>query len=80
MKRPTPTTIVSATTPPHRPYQRNVVTPVPIGSTDELIPDAVDRKDVHGAVGLGFDFAPQLDDEVVDRAVVRAGFETPDLL
>ena len=64
--------------PPHSPYQRKVVTPVPIQSTDELIPDAVDREDMHGAVGLGLDFAPQLDDEVVDGAVVRASFEAPD--
>jgi hypothetical protein len=79
MKRPAPTTIVRRTTPPHAPYQSKVVTPVPIRSTDELIPGAVDGQDVYWPVWLGFDLASQLDDEVVNRSVVRAGFEAPNL-
>lgn len=55
------------------------MTPVPIRSTDELIPDAVHGQDVYGPVRLRLDLPSQLDDEVVDGPVVWAGFEAPNL-
>src|SRR5450432_403668 len=49
-------------------------------SNHQFIAEPVHRQNVLWLVGVLFDFAPQLDDEVVDGAVGGIGVHAPDLV